>query len=395
MSEFKRRERNSLFSVCALAEGNIYAFTNFLRLPIKWNLQTEEIRLLEDIKDYDAQFIADFMINAENVLFVLELNGNRIMKYDIKQQTCCYFDIGCHRQEWGNYAALAKWENYLYIVPAYMAEIVKVEMNSGKVQRIRAPLSETNLMRAKQTKGDAFWQYGFQEESRIWLFQKQSSLVMEYDMLQNTWKRYELSTEINDCVHAVQYKGVFYLLSSEGRLYVWNKENNTIEVLADYSEKTVRNESFSRMVLTDKNIFLLPSLGNDIFCVDLGTKQIKQYNSYPAGFHYCAPEEWSKYYGYCEDEAYYYFAMRSTNFILTVNKQDGRVKWRKPQLPLAEEVERNYVKYNSSMFYDSIIYEQDCKMQSLLNYFVNDESCSRQEENHSLGIEIWERTKRG
>lgn len=39
-------ERNSLFSVCTLVEGSMYAYTAFDRIPIQVDLSTENIILL-------------------------------------------------------------------------------------------------------------------------------------------------------------------------------------------------------------------------------------------------------------------------------------------------------------------------------------------------------------
>lgn len=37
-----------------------------------------------------------------------------------------------------------------------------------------------------------------------------------------------------------------------------------------------------------------------------------------------------KYYGYCENSKFYYFAMHSGNYILSIEKESGKEKWLKP-----------------------------------------------------------------
>ncbi len=380
--EQQKAERDSLFSTCALVNGEIYAFTCFKRLPIKKNLQTGEITILKNVKNYDLSFVPDGMLSVGHDIFVLELNGNRLLKYNTNENTCQYFYIDCNRKEWDNYAAFAQYGEYLYIIPRFLDELIKIEICSGKVQRDKKIHFKEN--------GENFgkpW-YGFQGEKVIWFFEKESNRVISYDMEKDVWENYELSVTINDCVHAVLYNNRMYILSSEGNIYGWNTENKLLEKIADCSNESKDGNIFYRIAITDKIIFVLPGLGQDIFCIDKNTKEISKYKSYPNDFRYLVPEGWSKYYGYCEDEDYYYFAMRSMNFILSLNKNSGEEQWIKSQLPTCQEYKNFYATYNKAL-----LNENELDIDGLLCYLNSESIIGKNMICKLAGNQVWKRVK--
>lgn len=358
-------EKDSLFSTCVLIGDDIYAFTSLKRLPVKWNLLTREMIILEGLKGYDSRFMADDMLRVGNNIYTLELNGNRVLRYDIDEKICQYYEIGCHKEEWGNYAAVAQWREYVYVFPRYKGEIVKLNHESGKLERINNLYSNATIDKRKRnslTDNIFFW-YGFQDKNIVWLFGKQSNMVLAYDLELNTWKKYELSEEINDCIHVVQYNGYIYILSSEGKVYCWDVTSSSIKMVADCSTERDEMDVFSRIAVTDRTIFLFQALGGDIFCIDLKEKRMEKYMTYPSDFRYCGPDGWDKYYGYCEDKGFYYFAMRSTNYIACVNKRVGNLKWANIIHPATEKYIENYIQYNKNL-----LDERECSIEDVLNY---------------------------
>ena len=379
-------EKDSSFSTCALIGDNIYAFTNHKRLPIKLNLKTKDIVLIEDLKGYDSQFVADEMQQAGNNIFVLEVNGNRLMEYNIEKRTCRYYEIGCHKEAWGNYVAFAKWKEELYIFPKYKDKIIKINIESGKIKEINF-LEYAKIVLNSPKDKVIFW-YGFQDKNLVWLFGKKSNLVLVYDLESNTWRKHELSEKINSCIHAVMHNGYMYILSSEGKVYRWDMKNNSIKVLADCGDIKDGENIFFRIAVTEKNIFLFPSLGEDILCIDLKKKQIDKYMTYPPDFMYCGPDEWSKYYGYCEDEDFYYFAMRSMNFIPCVNKRIGNIKWLKLEVPAFKEYMWFYIKKNKRL-----LEEKECKIVDIVDYIENSNEKSQEKEYILVGEQIFRQLK--
>lgn len=381
-------EKDSLFATCALIGNNIYAFTSFKRLPITVNLQKEEIGLLDNLQNYDSLFVADFMINLGDDIFVLELDGNRLLRYNIDERVCQYIYIGCHNRSWGNYAVFAGYGDCLYIVPKYLDELIRVDIKSGKMERKKNLFSKLNIpvLQSEQLENFIYFGYGYQYRNIIWFFREKSNLVVAFDIEQDVWRKYELSMEINDCVHAIQYNGMLYILSSEGKIYRWDMKGKTVEIWADCSQKSKENNIFIRIAVTDKNIWLLPALGEDIFCIDFDTRQPCKYVSYPKEIRYCGLKGWSKYYGYCEDEEYYYFAMRYTNAILSLNKQSGKERWIRFRWLEYKKYIDEYIKDNKKL-----LCEGECKIEDIWDYSVDNYSSRKQK--NEYGNLIWEKMK--
>ena len=67
-------------------------------------------------------------------------------------------------------------------------------------------------------------------------------------------------------------------------------------------------------------------------------KDVKKINNWPKDIIFNNNrQKWSKFYGYCEDKKYYYFANRVINYYLRIDKQSGQFIWTKPQMPSLQE----------------------------------------------------------
>lgn len=391
MSEFERREQDSLFSVCALAQEEVFAVTNSpWNLPITINKADGEIILLKDVENYALDFDPDMMLNDGEYIYTLELSGRRLMRYSVADRKCQYYQINCHQKDWGNFAAFVKYGDWLYIFQTYLGRMLKISFGSLGVQMSCStyPAYKKKMEHFEQKDSIEYFVCGCQLENRIWLLQRQGSLAVAYNMELDTWEEYEMLVKINDCIHAAAYGGRIYILSSEGKIYVFDPQGMYGEEIADCSNLNTYKEAFSRLVVTDKNIYLLPCLGRDIFIVDINTRKVKKYESYPDNFEYCVPKGWSKFHGYCEDEDHYYCAMRSMNFFLTIDKRSGKERWIKPQLPLKEEYRKTYVTYKKEL-----LIEREGVVEALIDYLCNEKKDSQNKNCDFAGDQIWKRLK--
>ena len=388
MRDYQKVEQEmqkNLFSICTLMEGRIYAFTAFDRLPIRFDLQTEKIILVEDIKDYDPSFVADNILSIGDNIFVLELNGRRLMQYKVHEGNCQYFEIDSSTGEWGNYAAFAAYGKYLYIFPKYKDMIVRIDFELGRVTKDLKSYSNMRKCFNIDQDENAYFSYGFQSGKLIWLFFTQSNLIAVYDMEQEKWGKYKLSVEIKNCVHAMEYNHKIYILSSEGKVYCWNISENKIVTLADCSKNSDDANKFSRIAVTDQYIYVLPALGEDIYIISLDTSKIELYHSYPDNFKYCGPIGWSKYYGYCENDNYYLFAMRTATFILCIDKKNGKIHWIKPKLPLYVESLKVFAAY----WKKSVFHEKELSLEELFIYVKDKRINNHMQTSVNRGDQIW------
>ena len=237
-----------------------------------------------------------------------------------------------------------------------------------------------------EQESSGYFSCGCQLENVMWLFNEQRNLLVAYDMQQDRWEQYNLSIKIDQCAHMVEYNNMLYILDAGGVIYCWDIAEKLIELFADCRNNEHNIFEFARIVVTDKKFFLLPSVGESIFEIALDTRKANLYCRYPIGFQYIVPKGCSKYYGYCEDEDNYFYAMRTVAFILRIGKRDGEIQWIKPEVPLYKEYMKTCIKYG-------VIFQETeyCSNKSL---FINDIFKEPSNQNYAnVGVEIWENIK--
>ena len=375
-----------------LVEDTLYSYTLTGNLPLTVNLKTGRINLLNSVEEYDISFTADSMwsVRDGDYIFVPELNGKRLMNYNLKEKKCHYYEMRCDGKQWDNCAAITKYKNKIYIFPKYKEGVIKIDLRSGKTEKDKEIYSEIYScgMGGKCKKEDKYFECGYQDGDIIWLFQESGNFVIAYDLRNDSWKKYEFSMEINHCIHVVMYNDVMYILSSEGRIFSWDAPGGAIEKIFDCSDEGENKDVYSRIAVTDKNIFLLPAFGQDILKINIEKHKAEKYSSYPEEFCYYMPEIRSKYFGYCENDRFYYFLMRSANYILRIDKQNGEEKWIKPQIPLASEYMKVYMSYSKGTFAEGRWGREEMK-HILESHFAK--NCKK---DVTEGERIWEQTKK-
>lgn len=380
-----------LILASTLVDDELYSFTAIDHLPLIVNLKTEKICLLNDMENYDLSFVADSMwaIRDGDNIFVIELNGERLLQYNFKEKKCCYYKIECNGKQWDNCAALAKYKNKVYVFPKYKKGIIKIDIKSGKIEKNEEVYRIINSYKTKEKckKENKYFQCGCQDGNILWLFQESGNLVVAYNIKNDSWREYELPIEINHCIHTIMHNGLMYILCSDGRIFLWDMKSDMIERIFEYSEEGEAIDIYSRIAVADKIIFMLPALGQDILKINVETKRVEKYTAYPEEFCYYNPENCSKYNGYCENDRFYYFSMRSANYILQIDKHDGREKWIKPQLPLVTEYMEVYMSYNEDVFIEGKWSKEE--LECILSIHTNKEA----KKISTDGERIWNQTK--
>ena len=376
--------KHNLFQTCILLGEKMYAFTTFGNLPVIVDLQKEEMCFSEDLEGYQA-FAADEMVSDGANIYALELTGERLLHYNVHEKKCFYINLDCHGMDWDNYAEFNQYGNCLYIFPRYKKGMLKINVSDNMITR------NTNLYHdidksANGSEDKPYFQCGCHFKNVVWLYRAQDNLLIAYDMGQEKWKKYALSEKIKNCVHMTVRKDVLYLLSSEGTIYCWNIADHFVEKCIDCSEGT--EDAFYRLIVTDRKIYLLPGFGEKIVQVSMDTGEKNIYNDYPEKFQYLNVEGWSTYCGYCENEEYYFLAMRLSEYILRISKCDGTIKWMKPKFPLLDSYRRTYIKYHDLM------YENELQLKDLLIH-INHEDYRQGSERIADGDMIWNQLKSG
>jgi SAM-dependent methyltransferase len=369
-----------LFSSCVLINNIMYTVTNLGGIPLKIDLQNQ---VMSCIDKWDKNYVVNcenMIVDGDNI-YLLGIDGYYILKYNINSNQCHKIRIDCHTNDWGNYVACAKYKRNIYIFPRYMSKIVKVDIDKDiVVSNIKYCLYN------EDGKEEVNFECGIQEENLLWLFQKEERLVMAYDMETDYWKSYTLPQNIKCCVYVVLKNGIFYILSLEGKVYSWDVQDNSMRMIANCCDRLKSINSFARIVVTDKIIYLLPALSESIHKIDIETGKTEIYDEYPSDFQYIEPEGWCKYFDYCEDKDYYYFAMRSSVYIFCVNKKNGAIRWIHPRISV-EEYFNAQIKYSGMMTFEEGMWN----IKNLMS--IKKDFLKKDDKHYSVENPIWKQLK--
>lgn len=394
MEEYSRM----LFPACTVYKNKMYYVTHGEMALKSVNLKTGVVEYIDNPKGYDLtewKGIGKLILRAD-VLYLFEENGVRMLEYSLLKKTARCFKIDCDQYLFDVIAAAEFYEDKIYIFPSFANKLIRIDLGSGQVEsreglcpdeKYIVDIEDTIILDEKNDMPMKLFVCGCRIEDWLWIFSKK--YVIRYDLSTELFQKYILSDMINMCIYAVWKNEMFYILSIDGSIYTWDPRSDVVETIYTNIIKSTCLY-FSKIVVTEKKIWMIPCFGDDIYIIDLKTKKCTIYDLYPEDFIYYEIESRSKYFGHFEDDEKCYFAMNSSNHILIINKMDGEAEWLKPQQPAWEEIveycRKNQVYWNLT--------EEELGIDGLLEILGRDES--EGEERMSgicIGNLVWRKVK--
>lgn len=255
-----------------------------------------------------------------NKIYALKNAGDGLIEYDLNEDTYRCFNPECAEKLWGNYIYMTEHNSQLFIFCRAINRVKVFDCNTKEFTTIEYDIENQTFT------------FGTRVDDVVWLFPKNGRMVAAFDLNARKVSTYIIDITFEDAVNCWAEDGEIYIITIRGDILVWNTEETDVDTF----RKAKSNEQVGRIVVTEKKIILLPSLGQNIIVIERDTCQERIYEEYPEGFRYEANPGWSKYYGYCRDANKIYFAMRSANFMLIIDKKTGEMSWKKP-LGLSDE----------------------------------------------------------
>lgn len=195
----------------------------------------------------------------------------------------------------------------------------------------------------------------------VWILPKNEDMLYCYDLLKRSKQKYELHRVLHDCVHAVFQDGCIYILNRFGKIYIWNINERKLSEITVSETEHDEELSMSRIIAAGNKLILLPGKNSTIKILDLIAEKVEIYHDYPENFY--DQTVWLRFYGYCEDEKYYYFAMCASNYLLKIEKRSGELIWIKPEYSKRKEIRFHYER-NKGILGESSF----CELHDLIRY---------------------------
>lgn len=354
-------EDKFLFSNCILVKNQLFFVDTQSGLPAMMDPDSGDVTYSALFQDYiwrDGNSI-DFMWEFDGNVYALETAGDALVIFDLHKQRCSYIPLNCSYREWGNFVAFEKYGSDFYIFPKYGNKIFTFSAGDRKVAQIAGKLGEMEEIQCARREG-----------SKVWLISRKGSAIYAYDLSDNSWRIYRLNAVIKDCTNCILVGESIYLLNIFGIIYKWNIGDGEIQEIRTLETRHLEAETMYSMVHAGNCLIVLPSLGADIKILDLLTGKMEIYHDYPADFNYY-DIGWSKYYGYCEDGKYYYFAMRRGNYFLKICKKNGKLSWIKPVIVNDRKKSKLLVTYKINRYLqeeEKVINEEEGYLSDWLKY---------------------------
>lgn len=335
------------FSACVKKGDDIYFPTRYGNFYMKLNLITKRTEYIDfEVDDKEVSLgIADYIDMEDNVIFQFNLDGRYVLLFDLDSKQIKKIDVDCQSKGWGNYLFCTYYDEKLFIFTKYKHTIAIINLKNNQVicdDKICKYICENDLPDLSAA---------CKVNDQIWLFSNDGKKVVSYNLSTHKEKWYELPLKINQCRHCIYRNKKFYILDNKGNIYVWDKKQEYLL----FSIPNAKPEEYGRIVATDKNLVVLPALGESIYIYDFSKNEIQRNVNYPLHFKYSIQSEWSKYYGFCEDENNYFFAMRLSNYLLKIKKQDGTIEWISPVIPDLRETIDRCKRYSNNTYLEGMI----------------------------------------
>lgn len=324
--------REYLFSNCAIENNNLYFFLSHSGIPAKFELAQGQISIL----NFNSSLTLgkgdciDQITAYNGRIYALRNQGDALLIYDMNINECIDIGIDCNKKPWGNFIDMFVYHSKLYIFERYKKSVLTLDCDDNKIKtRVYGFANKQEFI------------CGSRILDRMWLFPKQGNIIGCYNLISHMYEEFSAGFEFCNVIDCTNFENEIYILDRNGCIYCWDADDRMLSLC--FSELSL--ELMGRIVVTNQNIILLPSVGSEIKIYDKQIKVLRTYDQYPVGFKYEANPEWSKYHGRCEDENNIYFAMRSANHLLIIEKESGELSWVIPQLPLSEDIANHLISY--------------------------------------------------
>ncbi|EOS29439.1 hypothetical protein C807_02825 [Lachnospiraceae bacterium 28-4] len=320
------------FSNCTIINQELFFVETQHGLPARMNPDNGDVSYCNIMENYLLKKgdIIDDIRTLEGCAYALETSGENIIRFDLEKLQCQHIPLQCAWRKWGNFVAFEQYGSSFYIFPRYGNKICIMNIFDNKISEIFDFFDGISELQCSCRVG-----------CKVWLIPCGVAAIGCYDLSKRKMQIYELDRKIDNCVMAVSAEESIYILNRSGIIYKWDMyELKLDEVRRIEAENRLDKSLYAKIIYAADKLIILPALADHIKILDLRDGTIEVYRDYPEDFFYYDIEymkEWTKYQGMCEDDNYYYMAMRHENYLLKISKGTGMLLWVKPHMPLKKD----------------------------------------------------------
>lgn len=376
------KERKVNFSNCILNKNKVWFVSTegyFMNIDVDTK-KTSYIKL-KNLNSWKKHPVTDNMFAYRGNIYWVDQFGKYIHEYDIDQNEYYEYQLPpVEMIEWQCYAGIYLYNEKLFLFPRI--GLTRIEFDLHEKKYVVYPWNCSDEDFKVNKKEDIQLWCSVQSNNWLYLFERNRNKAIRMNFENLSYEYIDIPHELSNIQHIVFKNNVFYILSVTGNLYIWDGCSKQVEEVYDCNDKEL---SFARIAITEHKVFLLPDLSEKIWIIDLENHEIKVQDQYPADLEY-NESGWSKYFGYTEDKQYMWFANRTANYVLRINKYTEIIEWIKVVPPKIEDEWKVHLETGRMIFTEE---------QNYLRLFISLESSKTEKgkNKESLGECIWNTIK--
>lgn len=226
-------------------------------------------KIYRDIMCYvQGRFLYEGIAYYNRKIVLLPLAKSTITFFDMNNESFEYIEIDCSRFTTGKVCSIGHYQEsqYIYMFPANMSALIKIDLDSKQVQYIDAGIKK----KIQQSSGFVFRNQFEILDHKIYIPFTSCTGIAIYDMSTDTFE-VKLENRVENC-STVSYKdGKLFLGSWEKKMmYIWNMETDVVETEI-FRVETKTNNVFNASCVKGNVLVLIPYHSDEIISYDTQT----------------------------------------------------------------------------------------------------------------------------
>ena len=376
------------FSCAVEADGYLWASADEFNGLFKICIETGESEFIATFdEDPYGTLLYKNALAYKRKLFFVPYTAKKIAEYDLDTKEIKYYSLKPEmRNNPTQFTGYTEREGRLYLFPHWIEDIVTLDMKNGSIQYHKW----SNKMLANENKKTTMFahqitvgQYEYMPCLRSNSFIKLNLDNFESEMITIPFTK-------DGLIDAAYNAGILYILSMSGDVYAYNTQNGDIELLWTNVEKRKDNKlPYSRILYYSGYLWLLPSHNEDIWRVDIKTREGYLYKNFPQGFAYIEarnipPHKWL--HGELLNGKLTLYPRRA-NMLLLWDSENDKMNGIKVNIP------KEAVEFLSTAYIDPVsylYYERNCSVSYFVDIVENEVDHYRTErKNRFCGLQLY------
>ena len=319
------------FNSCVYHDGLLWFVTQegfFMKMDVV-TLKTSYVPLEPFGKRLPC--VIDRMMIIQEKIYWINQFGTEVVEYDMKHNDLKeYYMPKMEVQDWACVAAVATSENKILIYSRHAPGLITFDL-------LRKTFEVTNQLYEELSKtiiiqDNDYWYTSTEKNKELYLFRKNDSYVGKIQMAEGEQGILRFDCDILGVRQGVWKDDKLYTLCQTGTVYEWDENLRLKRIIYDCGNN---KNDFSRIIVLDDKMFMLPICSKKILEINLNNLEINAYSDFPEDLLY-ENNDWCRYTGYDENLESVWFANRSGNYILKIDKIKQKIVWERFLLPDSE-----------------------------------------------------------